>query len=227
MGSEGEEGTDSSSSAGSEISDDTHDELVRVMQVTMAARKADKKRKKTGTPTAVVTAAAAKVSIDKAAQKALRNGIAAAAEKRKKSRDTLSKIIARIDTGTVARTASPQVSGVTKTRDDSSAKKPKRKAALSSDEDDEENHDVVELPAVPAKTRRIHSTVDKLISWLSKSYSSSSATSSSSSSTAADSSRSSTGAASSPCSAGSRSYSTAAHCSGRVSSAARAPLGVP
>jgi hypothetical protein len=47
--------------------------------------------------------------------------------------------------------------------------KAKRKAALSSDEDDEENHDVVELPAVPAKTRRIRTTVNKLISWLSKS----------------------------------------------------------
>ena len=58
---------------------------------------------------------------------------------------------------------------MTKTRDDSAANKPKRKAALPSDDDDEENHDVVELPAVPVKTRRIRRSVDMLISWLSKS----------------------------------------------------------
>jgi hypothetical protein len=122
MDSDRNDGTDGSSSAGSDISEDTKAELVKLI----AHRRAAKKRKLSQNSTsAVVTAAAARVSIDKAAR--------------------------------------------TKTRVDSSAKKAKRKAALSSDEDDEESHDVVELPAVPAKTRRIRTTVNKLISWLSKS----------------------------------------------------------
>ena len=160
----GDDGTDGSSSTGSDISEDTKEELLKLI----TARKAAKKRKVSPTSTAV-TAAAAKVSVDKADQRARRNDASVAEEKRKRSQVKLGKIIASLGSGTVARTASPQDSGVTKTRDDSAANKPKRKAALPSDDDDEENHDVVELPAVPVKTRRIRRSVDMLISWLSKS----------------------------------------------------------
>ena len=160
----GDDGTDGSSSTGSDISEDTKEELLKLI----TARKAAKKRKVSPTSTAV-TAAAAKVSVDKADQRARRNDASVAEEKRKRSQVKLGKIIASLGSGTVARTASPQDSGVTKTRDDSAANKPKRKAALPSDDDDEENHDVVELHAVPVKTRRIRRSVDMLISWLSKS----------------------------------------------------------
>ena len=161
----GDDGTDGSSSTGSDISEDTKEELLKLI----TARKAAKKRKVSPTSAAVVTAAAAKVSVDKADQRARRNDASVAEEKRKRSQVKLGKIIASLGSGTVARTASPQDSGVTKTRDDSAANKPERKAALPSDDDDEENHDVVELPAVPVKTRRIRRSVDMLISWLSKS----------------------------------------------------------
>ena len=108
----------------SDISDDTRAELVKLI----AARKAAKKRKLsgTGTTTDVVTAAAAKVSVNKDAQKARRNDDSVAKEKRKKSRVTLGKIIDSIGTGTVARTASPHVSGLPKARKDTSSKKEKQ-----------------------------------------------------------------------------------------------------
>jgi hypothetical protein len=122
MDSDRDDGTDGSSSDGSDISEDTKAQLVKLI----ARRRAAKKRKLSQNSTsAVVTAATARVSIDKAAR--------------------------------------------TKTRVHSSAKTAKRKTALSSVEDDEENHGVVERPAVPAKTRRIRTTVNKLISWLSMS----------------------------------------------------------
>ena len=76
----GEDGTDFSSSAGSDISEDTHAELVKLI----AARKAAKMRRSLSrTSTDVVTAAAAKVSVDKAARKAVRTHASVAEEKRK------------------------------------------------------------------------------------------------------------------------------------------------
>ena len=167
----GEDGTDGSSSAGSDISDDTREELVKLI----AERRAAKKRRFARTSTAVVTAAAAKVSVDKAARKARSNDVAVAEEKRKKSRVTLGRIIAKIGTGTVAEKAGLKISGLPIAHKGTSSKKGKRKAlsspeaASSSDEEGEEDHDVVELPAIPAKTRRIRKSVDKLIGWLSKS----------------------------------------------------------
>jgi hypothetical protein len=166
----GDDGTGSSSSSGSDISEDT---MALVKQID--DRRAAKKRKLAGKSTAVVTASAAKTSVDKAARKALSNDAAVAKEKRKKSRDTLGRIIAKIGTGTVAEKASLKISGLPKARKATSSKKDKRKAPSSpeaepsSDEDGEEDDDVVELPAVPATTRRIRTTVNKLISWLSKS----------------------------------------------------------
>ena len=162
--SSGEDGTDDSSSAVSDISDDTRAELVKLI----AARKAAKKRKlsRTGTTTDVVTAAAAKVSVDKAAQKASRNDASVATEKRKKSRVTLGKIIASIGTGTVARTASPHVSGLPKARKDTSSKKEKRKALSPEQSSGDETGDVFEVPAVPVATVQICKQVDQLINWL-------------------------------------------------------------
>ena len=165
-----EDGTEGSSSAGSDISEDT---MALVKQID--DRRAAKKRKLAGKSTAVVTASAAKTSVDKPARKALSNDAAVAKEKRKKSRATLGRIIAKIGTGTVAEKASLKISRLPKARKATSSKKDKRKAPSSpeaepsSDEDGEEDDDVVELPAVPATTRRIRTTVNKLISWLSKS----------------------------------------------------------
>jgi hypothetical protein len=110
MDSDRDDGTNGSSSARSDISEDTKAELVKLI----AHRRAAKKRKFSQNSTsAVVTAAAARVSIHKAAR--------------------------------------------TKTRVDSSAKKAKRKAV----------DDV--LPAIPARTMRVRASVNKFISWLSKS----------------------------------------------------------
>ena len=160
----GEDGTDGSSSAVSDISDDTRAELVKLI----AARKAAKTRKlsRTGTTTDVVTAAAAKVSVNKDAQKARRNDASVATEKRKKSRVTLGKIIDSLGTGTVARTASPHVSGLPKARKDTSSKKEKRKALSPEQSSGDETDDVIEVPAVPVATVQICKKVDKLISWL-------------------------------------------------------------
>ena len=162
--SSGEDGTDGSSSAVSDVSDDTRAELVKLI----AARKADKKRKLsgTGTTTDVVTAAAAKVSVEKDARKARRNDASVAKGKREKSRVTLSKIIASIGTGTVARTASPHVSGLPEARKDTSSKKEKRKALSLVQSSGDETDDVTEVPAVPFATVQICKKVDKLISWL-------------------------------------------------------------
>ena len=160
----GDDGTDGSSSAVSDISDDTRAELVKLI----AARKAAKKRElsRTGTTTDVVTAAAAKFSVDKDAQKARRNDPSVAKEKRKKSRVTLGKIIDSIGTGTVARTASPHVSGLPKARKDTSSKKEKRKALSPEQSSGDETDDVIEVPAVPVATIRICKQVDQLINWL-------------------------------------------------------------
>ena len=139
-------------------------ELVKLI----AARKAAKTRKlsRTGTTTDVVTAAAAKVSVNKDAQKARRNDASVATEKRKKSRVTLGKIIDSLGTGTVARTASPHVSGLPKARKDTSSKKEKRKALSPEQSSGDETDDVIEVPAVPVATVQICKKVDKLISWL-------------------------------------------------------------
>ena len=108
MDSDRDDGTDGSSSAGSDISEDTKAELVKLI----AHRRAAKKRKLSQNSTSpVVTAAAARVSIDKAAR--------------------------------------------TKTRVDSSAKKAKLVDHV--------------LPAIPARTRRVRASVNRFISWLSKS----------------------------------------------------------
>ena len=103
-----EDGTESSSSAGSDISEDTKAELVMLI----ADRRAAKKRKLSLTSTDAVTASAAKVSVDTATRKARRNDASVAEGERKKSRVTLSRIISRIGTGTVAKKASLKISGV-------------------------------------------------------------------------------------------------------------------
>jgi hypothetical protein len=158
----GDDGTEGSSSAGSDFSEDTKAELLKVI----AARKA-KKSKLSRTSTDVVTAVSAKVSVDKAAQKARRNDASVAEKKREKSRVTLGKIIAKIGTGTVAKAASLKISGLSKARKSTSSKKEKRKALSSPDQSSgDESDDLVELPAVPVGEMRIRKVVDKLVNWL-------------------------------------------------------------
>ena len=158
----GDDGTDGSSSAVSDISDDTKAELVKLI----ADRRAAKKRRLSRT-TEVVTATAAKVSVDKAARKALRNDASVAKEKRKKPRATLGKIIANIGTGKVAEKAGLKITGLPKARKDTSSKKDKRKALSSPDQSSaDETDDLVDVPAVPVGTIRISKPVDKLINWL-------------------------------------------------------------
>jgi hypothetical protein len=158
----GDDGTGSSSSSGSDISEDT---MALVKQID--DRRAAKKRKLAGKSTAVVTASAAKTSVDKAARKALRNDASVAKEKRKKSRATLGRIIAKIGTGKVAEKAGLKISGLPKARKATSSKKDKRKALSSPDQSSaDETDDLVEVPAVPVGTIRISKQVDKLINWL-------------------------------------------------------------
>ena len=159
----GDDGTEGSSSAGSDFSEDTKAELLKVI----AARKAKKSKLSSRTSTDVVTAASAKVSVDKAAQKARRNDASVAEKKREKSRVTLGKIIAKMGTGTVAKAASLKISGLSKARKSTSSKKEKRKALSSPDQSSgDESDDLVELPAVPVGEMRIRKVVDKLVNWL-------------------------------------------------------------